>query len=119
MALFAGLVFSTSCLATILVRRGSLGILLAAIVFILYVFLQREMQYLSGPFHPILPNWQLNPFDILISKKNVVSRLLVAILGRTFTIMLILYIAHLTATKLGPGNSLVQKIQPCAKSASS
>ena len=48
MALFAGLVFSTSCLATILVRRGSLGILLAAIVFILYVFLQREMQYLSA-----------------------------------------------------------------------
>ena len=109
MALFAGLVFSTSCLATILVRRGSLGIFLAAIAFILYILLQREMQYLPGPFHPNLPNWQLNPFDILISKDSVITHLLVAILGRTFTIMLILYIAHLAASRLGPGNSLVQK----------
>jgi hypothetical protein len=108
MALFAGLVFSTSCLATVLVRRASLGILLAAVAFIFYIFLQREMQYLPGPFHPNLPNWQLNPFDILISRNNVVTRLLVAVLGRSLTILPILYIAHLAAARLGSGNSLVQ-----------
>jgi hypothetical protein len=69
-------------------------------VFIFYIVLQREMEFVPGPFHPILPNWQLNPFDILISKSNVAPRLMVAILGRTATIGLGLSAAQIAATRL-------------------
>ena|GEM_PF-3962821 len=101
MTLFAGLLFSTSYLATVLTRRVGVGVFLAAVVFILYILLQREMQYLPGAFHPILPNWQLNPFDILISKSNVAPRLVSAILARAAIILLVLYAAQIAAVSRG------------------
>lgn len=97
MTLFAGMLFSTSYLAVVLARRTGGGILLAALVFALYIVFQHGVQYLPGSFHPALPNWQLNPFDILISKRNVSLRLVGAILSRIAVIGLALYAATIVS----------------------
>ena len=71
MTLFWGTLFSISYLATVVTRTTLLGLPLAAFVSFAYFVLQRWLQILPDSFHPVLPNWILNPFDNLFIRRCV------------------------------------------------
>lgn len=90
MVLFAALLFSMTRLMTSLTGRAGTGLALTLIVFVSYILVQHGTQFLPGPFRLTLPNWQLNPFDILSTTNHVGFRLAFAILARAFIVVAIL-----------------------------